>query len=129
MSTDIQSLANDVLNYVETSTKTAAVVENGEASLNTEVGQQLLKLAQTLKTIDDLTPTNADLLTLTATRKTASVDQSAVLTSDNASARGDLFRKLAHTLRKQGRQNEETRAIKIAKMVNAAVGLQHLGGR
>lgn len=130
MSIDIKRLADDVLSYVETSTKTAAAVEEPGTVLNTEVGQQLLKLAETIKTIDDLTPTNADLVTLRSAQKTASVDQTIKRAEapENASERGDFFRKLAHAIRQQGQQNEEVRAVKVAKMVNAAVGLQHLGG-
>jgi nitrate reductase assembly molybdenum cofactor insertion protein NarJ len=128
MSVDIKRIADDVLSYVETSTKTAAAVESSTSELNTEVGQQLLKLAATLKTIDDLTPTNADLVALRMA-KTASSDQTTETVVENSSTRGQFFRKLAHAVRQQGLHNEEQRAQKTAHMVNAAVGLQHLGGK
>lgn len=132
MPVDIQKLASEVLSHVDAAVKTASAVETPAVSLNTEVGQQLLKLAETLKDLDDSVPTNQDLQALRNIKKTAAtVDQTPAISEypDNASQRGNLFRKLAHNLRVQGQLNEEVRATKTAKIVNAAVGLQHLGGK
>jgi len=130
MVTNIQQLAADVLNHVTTSTKTAAAVAaTPYDSFNTEIGQHLSKAAGILRELDDVTPGNADLAVLLSATKTASTKETPALPVVNASARGDYFRKLAEDIRTQGARNADDRVVKVAKMINAAVGLHHLGGK
>ena len=129
MVTNIQQLAADVLTHVATSVKTAATTTTPYDSFNTEIGQHLSKAAEVLRELDDVTPGNADLAVLLGATKLASVAQTRTVPVANASARGDYFRKLAEDIRAQGARNADARVVKIAKMVNAAVGLHHLGGK
>ena len=129
MVTNIQQLAEDVLTHVATSVKTAATTATPYDSFNTEIGQHLSKAAEVLRELDDVTPGNADLAVLLSATKLASAAQTSTVPVANASTRGDYFRKLAEDIRAQGARNADDRVVKIAKMVNAAVGLHHLGGK
>ncbi len=127
MALDIQQLAESVLEQVAASTKTAAVLE--DVGLSTEIGRSLKQAATTIRAIDDLTPTNKDLCDIRTAQSKTAADQAIKELPVTGSERGNYFRKLANDLRKTGAQNAELRAINTAKMVNAAVALQHLSGK
>jgi len=127
MALDIQQLAESVLSQAAASIKTASVEE--PTALQTEIGRGLKQAAASIRAIDDLTPTNTDLENFrTAQHKTAT-DHAVKTLPLNGSLRGNYFRKLANDLRESGVLHDELRAIKTAKIVNAAVALQHLGGK
>lgn len=126
MALDIQQLAESILTEATASIKTAAAEE--PKLLHTEIGRGLKQAASLIRNIDDTTPTNKDLHNVRTAQNKTAVDQTIKEPTLNGSERGNYFRKLANELRNEGVRNEELRAVKTAKIINAAVALRHLGG-
>lgn len=128
MPVDIQKLADEVLQHVEASIKTASATQDIRSQLNTEVGSLLSKVAADLRNIDDQNPTHKDLIAIKTAQTVVQTKEATAPTPENGSTQGNYFRKLAQQIRETGKQNEEIRLTKTAKLVNAAVALQHLTG-
>ena len=129
MSINIQQLAEQVLSEVTTSEKTASTNDAPISAFKTEVGQSLKAAAELVRALDDVTPTNDDLLQVRTAQCATKADHTKKKLPEAGSKLGNSIRKMANDLRTTGLQNEELRATKTAKLINAAVALQHLGGK
>jgi hypothetical protein len=132
--TDIAALSDEVLASVrESSTKTASSAEN--TSLNSDIGQSLKLAAAAIRNLRDDQVTDADIAAvISQARKYASgVAAEPVLPlavkSASQEAKSPLsanLRKIAADVRAHGAAADAERAVKTAKMIAAAVGIEHL---
>ena len=124
MPLNIKLIAQEALDKVASHEKVAS--DESTPAHRTEIGLALKSAADMIRNFNDDMPTNAD-LELICTAKVAALDPGlASVTPINASALGNKFRKMAREVREHGSQSEEDRLSKTAKIVNAAVALQHL---
>lgn len=123
---DIHALASEALSLVEEREKTAFVSEP-EEELRTEIGRALKQAASYIRDHSDMEVTASDLDALKG--QVAKVAALSPIPAPNPSAAGDRFRKLAERVRENGDVAAESRLIKAAQMINAAVAFEHLNKR
>jgi hypothetical protein len=132
---NIQELTDAVLALVDTaeSQKTAEVSET--SSIKTDIGQEILKIAQQLDTAAEPAVTYEDiakLLKKTSDDKLSVKDlvsieeKTAAVSEETPVTAGTELRKLAAQLKEQHKTNKRDRLIKAAQLVTAAVSLEHL---
>lgn len=122
---DIGALASEALHLVEEQEKTASYEEPVE-ELKTEIGRALKQAATYIRDCTETEVGVADLELLKNAKVNTKVAALSPLPATDPSEAGNRFRKLASRVRERGSEQAETRIIKAAQMLNAAVALKHL---
>ena len=124
---DIDALANEALALVEQEQVKTASESSPESELRTDVGRALKEAADLIRGHKSEI-TNAD-LHIAKTGGVAPAPTKQASSNLPASALGARFRKMATDVRASSADLEESKAVKVAQLITAAVGLQHLQGK